>query len=111
MKKVTICSNPVVRVDNFLPVLREGFARHGIAATVDYMDQQGPVFTVRYSALRSWDVVPYLSKAEIYIEKDGVLVGSAEYRLRGKGGFSPMKWAGTQSKIDPVMDALLKNYP
>jgi len=34
---------------------------------------------------------------------------TAEYHLRGGGGLSLMKWQSTKSKIDPVIDELLKN--
>jgi hypothetical protein len=62
-----------------------------------------------YTARRSWDFVTYLSHAEIWLELDGLTVGYAKYHLRAKGGFSLLKWRGTRSKIDPVLDELLAN--
>lgn len=50
---------------------------------------------------------PYLSHAELQLHRAGQQVASAEYHLRGKGGFSLTKWAGTKSKMDPVIDELL----
>jgi hypothetical protein len=31
--------------------------------------------------------------------------------MAGHGGLSLAKWAGTHSKIDPVIDEMLRNYP
>ena len=63
-----------------------------------------------YTALRAWDFSPYLSRAELRLEKNGMKVAEAEYHLRGKGGYSLMKWEGTKSKMDPVIEQLLKGY-
>jgi hypothetical protein len=56
--------------------------------------------------LRSWDFAPYLAQAELWLRKDGDQVGYAEYHLVGGGGFSLMKWQGTKTKMDPVIDQL-----
>jgi hypothetical protein len=111
LQHVCIQENPKVIVPGFLRVLRDGFDRHGIATEVfsgarpDHCE-----YILTYTALRSWDVTPYLSHAELSLEKDGQEVAHAEYHLRGKGGFSLMKWQGTRSKMDPVIDELLKEY-
>jgi hypothetical protein len=52
---------------------------------------------------------PYLSHAELRLLRAGTEIASAEYHLRAKGGFSVTKWAGTRSKMDPVIDELLGN--
>ncbi len=33
------------------------------------------------------------------------------YHLRLRGGFSLLNWMGTESKLEPMYDELLKNYP
>jgi len=109
MKDVCIQENPKVKVNDFVPVLRDGFNRHGISTQV--FEGQMPEFceyVLTYTALRSWDFAPYLSQAELRIEKNGKQIAFAEYHLRGKGGFSLMKWAGTREKMDPVIDQLLR---
>ena len=109
IQNVCIQENPKVWVSDFLPVLKEGFARHGIATTT-YSGTMKPVgceYVLSYTALQSWDFVPYLSHAELSLENDGRQIGYAEYHLIGKGGFSPMKWEGTKTKMDPVIDDLL----
>jgi len=106
---VVIRDNPKVIVDGFVDVMRDGFNRHGISSEVVSADTKvkSGDFVVTYTALRSWDFAPYLSHAEIRIEKNGRQVAYAEYHLVGKGGYSMMKWQGVKTKMDPVMDQLL----
>jgi hypothetical protein len=111
IKSVHIRENPKVAVRDFVDVLVAGFARHGISAKiVPSTAEPGNEFLVTYVAYRKWDMVPYLVDATIRIERDGELVGNAEYHLKGGGGFSLAKWNSTKSKIDPVLDELLQNY-
>lgn len=109
----TMCveENPKVMVSDFLAVLHQGFARHGITtqpyATIPW--DQCP-YVVRYTARRSWDMAPYLSSAELTVlGPRRETLATAAYHLRGKGGLSLMKWQGTKSKMDPVIDELLSN--
>ena len=98
-----------MQVNDFIPVLRDGFDRHGIATEV-YSGQKPEKceYILTYTALRSWDFSPYLSHAELRIEKDGRQIAYAEYHLKGKGGLSLTKWASTREKMDPVIDELFK---
>jgi hypothetical protein len=111
LMRVCIQNNPRVAVSDFVSVLRDGFDRHGIATEVISgapAERCDAVLT--YTAQKSWDMAPYLSVAEIRLERDGRQLAYAEYHLRGKGGLSLAKWEGTKSKIDPVIDELLKGY-
>jgi hypothetical protein len=113
IKHVCIQENPKVWVSDFLPVLKNGFSRHGIATT-SYSGTTKPAgceYVLSYTALQSWDFTPYLSHAELWLEKDGRQIAYAEYHLIGKGGLSLMKWEGTKAKMDPVIDELLQNGP
>ena len=109
LKMVCIQENPKVMVDDFVTVLRDGFDRHAIATEV-HSGQMPPQceYVLTYTALRSWDMATYLSHAELRIEKAGRQIAYAEYHLNGKGGLSLTKWAGTKSKMDPVIDQLLQ---
>jgi hypothetical protein len=113
MQHVCIKYNPKVIVTDFVPVLQDGFARHGITTEVDTGEIPASCqFVLTYTALRSWDMAPYLSHAELTLEtRDGSPVAEAEYHLVGKGGYSMMKWQGTKTKMDPVIDELLQAYP
>jgi hypothetical protein len=111
LKHVCIQENPRVIVADFLPVVRDGFDRHGISTEV--FSGTAPdrcEYILTYTALQSWDFSTYLSHAELRLERKGRRVAYAEYHLTGKGGFSPMKWQGTRTKMDPVIDELLKAY-
>lgn len=102
--------NPKVQVDDFVPVLRQGFSRHGIETRLyrEAIARAECPYLVTYSARRSWDFVPYLSQAEVQVlGPDRRQLASADYRLRGKGGFSLLKWQGTATKMTPVIDRLL----
>lgn len=108
---VCIEENSKVLVEDFVPVLQAGFARHGINTQVHRNITRGQCsHIVTYTARRSWDGIPYLSSAEIKVlDPQRRTLASANYHLRGKGGLSLMKWQGTKTKIDPVIDQLLAN--
>lgn len=107
--QMCIEENPKVQVSDFVPVLQEGFARHGIETQLyAKIPRDQCAYVVTYTARRSWDMAPYLSTAEIVIlGPRRQTLAKANYHLRGKGGLSLMKWQGTKSKIDPVIDELL----
>lgn len=109
--QVCIEENPKVIVADFLPVVRDGFSRHGILTEV--VAAPAPErceYVLTYTALQSWDFATYLSVAQLTLTRRGQTVATADYHLIGKGGFSLMKWQGTKTKMDPVLDQLLQNY-
>jgi len=104
--QVCIQKNPKVIVSDFLGVLQQGLMRHGIQSSVH--DAPLPAhcsYRLEYTAERGWDLAPYLDHAEIYLYRDGGLIGSANYRH--SGGFGLNKWASTATKMNPVIDQLL----
>ena len=112
LKQVCIVQNPRVEVSDFVDVLRDGFDRHGIASSVVASEDAKPCdATLTYTALRTWDLAPYLSHAELRLWRDGRQIGSANYHLNGGGGLPLMKWQGTKTKMDPVIDQLLAAKP
>jgi hypothetical protein len=107
---VCINKNNDVNVDDFVSVLQEGFDRHGIATKVI----EGTVprdchYVLTYTADRWWDLAPYMVDAHLTITKDGQFVGSGHYHLFGHGGLDLAKYEGTSSKLNPVIDAMLKD--
>src|SRR5262245_47432188 len=111
LRRVCIQNNPKVQVSDFVDVIRDGFDGHGISTDVFSGSMPAScVYILTYTALRSWDFAPYLSHAELRLEKDGRPIAYAEYHLNGKGGLSLMKWQGTKTKMDPVIDELLRSY-
>lgn len=109
--KVLIRENPKVPVADFLDVLVEGFERHGISTKiVPESTDPGDAYVVTYTAKRRWDMGIYLVDATISIQKEGHRLAHAHYHLRNGGGLSLTKWQSTKTKIDPVLDKLLKDY-
>lgn len=108
---VCIENNPRVIVTDFVDVLRDGFNRHGIATELTSGGRLRQCeYVLRYTALQSWDMAKYLSHAELRLESNGRQIASADYHLKGKGGFSLTKWGDTKTKMDPVIDELLAGY-
>ena len=108
MQLVCIERNPAVRLGDFLNILEDGIARHGMQSQVfDGQKPESCEYVLKYTALQSWDMGPYLSHAELRIYKDNRQIASAIYHLQGKGGFSLMKWQDAKTKMDPVIDELL----
>ena len=109
---ICIKNNPKVIVPGFLSVVRNGFEDHKIATMVFEDELPTKCNTVlKYTALRSWDIVAYLSHAELWLEdREGKRLAYAEYHLVGGGGLSLMKWASVKSKMTPVIDELLSGH-
>jgi hypothetical protein len=110
MRRVCIERNSKVIVSDFLPVVQDGFRRHGIETAV--YDPPIPAdcqFVLTYTARQGWDLVNYLKYAELTLRDRERTVGSAEYRHRG--GFASSKFANTYTKISPVVDELLSAAP
>ena len=108
---VCIEDNPKVLLADFLPVLQHGFEQHGI--TTELFQNKAPdscPAVVTYTARQSWDMVRFLSKAEVWISRDGRQIAHAEYHLRGGGGYALTKYEHTATKMRPVMAQLLKEF-
>lgn len=114
LKEIKLLNNPKVIVDDFVPVLEKHFLDHGIALTrvPEFASLGENEYGIRYSARRSWTVVPYLSLAYVKIFKGERIVAEGNYYLSGHSlCLSPYKWQGVETKMKPVYDELLKNYP
>jgi hypothetical protein len=101
-------NNPEVIVAGFEEAVRERIESHGINTQM----YSGPVpeeclYTIRYTALKNWDIGLYMHHAELYLSLDGQEIGRAVYHLRNKGGLALNKWQDVKTKMDPVVDQLL----
>lgn len=101
---VCIVENPKVVVRDFVGVVERRFGKHGIGTKV-VANGEDCTYTLDYTAERSWDMKAFLDYALLTLRRDGVSVGSAEYR--NKGGLTLTKYASTESKMNPVIDELL----
>jgi hypothetical protein len=112
IEHICIQENPKVQVGDFVAVMQEGFQTHGITSqVVRESTPAGCRYTSTYTARRTWDMAMYMTDAQIDIHRDGRQIASANYHLKGKGGFALNKWAGTRAKILPVIDQLLAQLP
>lgn len=111
VQHVCIQENTAVIIEDFVQYLQDDFARYGI--TTEVIGNQRPrhcEYVLSYTARRSWDMTPYMSTADLTLTRNGHRIGSANYYLKGKGGFSLSKYASTESKLDNVVDQLLAGY-
>lgn len=111
IEHVCIENNPDVTVDNFVSTVEDVFQDHGI--TTEMYNEDMPKscnFRLTYTALRTWDIVTFLSHAELRLFKENERIGYAEYHLRGRGGLALNKWASVKSKMTPVVNKLLIQY-
>jgi len=98
--------------EEMMGVIRDGFKRHGITTQIYIGDLQPECeFHLSYMCNRTWDMGQYMHHAELRLYNAQSEIGYAEYHLIGKGGLSLMKWEGTKTKMDPVIDDLLISYP
>ena len=113
VKDIKLIENPKVIVDDFVPVMEQNFAQHGIALkhfTASTKPGENE-YVIRYSAKRSWMVWPYLSDAYVRVYKGSMIVAEGKYRLIGRSVcLSLFKWQSVETKMKPVFDELLKNY-
>ena len=108
VKQVCIEKNQAVEIADFLPVVEDGFARHGIATRVYFGERpKNCPYTVKYVAYRGWDLALYMRLAYVTMFKDDKKVAGLGYILDGP--FS--KFGSVQSKIAPRMDEMLAEYP
>lgn len=112
MKHVAIEKNDKVIVGDLLDIIRDRFDKHGITTEViTPYDKEKHEYIMTYVGYKKWDIVSYLRHAEIRIRKNGKLIGDGEYHLFGGGGLDLRKFYSTRSKMNPIIDELLKEYP
>jgi len=95
-------------VEDMPTVIVEALERNGISA--ERFTGKMPddcEYHLKYTCNVTWDMAMYMHHAEIRLLQGRRQVGSAVYHLNGQGGLSLMKWQGTKTKIDPVIDELL----
>ncbi|OUM75631.1 hypothetical protein AUC60_00525 [Pseudomonas caspiana] len=99
-------------VTDFVSVVQRGLLDRSISSEVYAQVPASCNYRLTYVAYRTWDIVPYLSSADLEIwDSEKRRLEAARYYLRGKGGLSMMKFQGTETKMAPVLDRLLKDMP
>ena len=71
LDKVCIKFNDDVNVDDFVSVMQEDFADHGVTSVVFKAERpKGCEFTLDYTVDRWWDLAPYMVDARMIVNKD-----------------------------------------
>lgn len=97
---------------DMMNIIRDGFERHDINTQVYSGNVPSECeYHLSYMCERTWDMATYMHHAELRLYRGHEKIGYAEYRLKGGGGFSIMKWQSTKTKMDPVIDELLSSHP
>jgi hypothetical protein len=110
IKQVCIRDSPdQCFVGDMLQVIIDGFNRNGISTQIYSANenQNGCEYRLTYMCNQTWDMAMYMTHAELRLFHGREQVGYAQYHLTGDGGLSLMKWQGTKTKMDPVIDELL----
>lgn len=111
VQHVCIEKNSSVTIDEFLPVVEDGFIRHGITSELYLGDIPGHCHAiVKYIALRSWDLKTFLSTARIHMFQNSKTVAEIIYFHPNNLNLSS-KFKSIKEKIDPLMDEMLVEYP
>ena len=107
-RHICIEHNPRVKVLDLEAVVQDTLQHQGVSSEIVEADAPARCeYILRYTALRSWDIAPYLSQAELSLWHYGRRIAHAEYHLKGKGGLSLLKWQDTRTKLEPVIIEML----
>lgn len=114
LQNVCIELNSAVTVDDLLPAVQDRLRKYGVETRVfePGTEPVGCDATLYYTATREWDsnrvasseALPYMNFASLTLRRNGKMISSANYELKGLG-FG--KWSSTSTKIGPVVDALV----
>jgi|ERR1700687_2639429 len=109
LKLVCIEENPRVLVDDLLSVLETEFQNRNIRTTIYKGNAPDRCeYTMWYTALRGWDLAPFLKHVELRLRRGDETIAIATYNH--SGGLGLNKWASTESKLSPVIGELLAEF-
>lgn len=113
IRQVCVVHNPKVIIKDFDGIIERSFARHGIKAKTynDSADLNFCQTMLNYTALRSWDIVPYMVSAQFNLIQNGRQVSESSFKLKGNGGLALNKWRSTETKVNELVDELLGKKP
>lgn len=101
-KRICVLENPRVRAE-FLDAYRAALSGRGYDVVV--LKKAAPAdhcpLTSRYTAHWAWDMVLYLSYAELNVYRDGAQAGRAEFRARGS------RFIDAETKVKELVNQLL----
>lgn len=107
INNICVAVNSTVKVDNFLEMLREGFARRGVGL-MEYDMNAVPsscVYVLEYSAKKSTG--KYMTAAQLHLLKNNKSSGVAIYEQRGGAAGAIISSDSAQQKLFSMIDELL----
>ena len=110
INKICIENNPVVTIQEFLPVVQDAFILNGIPHEV-FNGNTAPEdcsAVARYYALRSWDLKTYLRTAYVHIYINNNKVAGIDYYH--PNNLNTDKYDSVKEKISPPMNEMLRAH-
>ncbi|MBD0687672.1 MULTISPECIES: Sbal_3080 family lipoprotein [unclassified Pseudomonas] len=108
ISQLCIEENPKVVTNDFVDGLQTLLHQHGVESRLYTARVPSSCeYRLTYTAIRSWDISPYLSDASVRLFKGDQQIGFGQYHLVGEGGFDPSKIASVEQKMAPVINQLL----
>lgn len=115
---VCITHNPMLASSEVVPALQVALAQAGVNSRVYVADASPlacPVW-LQYSGTVMWDAPPFRSEPRAYLSSaqltlrsmHGEVLASSAYSVEGL--LETSKWATTQDKLSPVVQALLTGF-
>lgn len=104
VRRICVIENPRVKPE-FLDAYRSALSARGYEAVVFKKTPPSAEcpLTSRYTAHWAWDLVFYLSYAELQIYREGTPAGRAEFRARGS------RLIDTEAKVKELVNQMLPN--
>lgn len=109
IRQVCIIHNPKVAIKDFDGIVARSFARYDIQSKIleDNDDISMCQTVLHYTALRSWDLAPYMVSVQFNLIQNGRQVSESSFRLKGNGGLALNKWRSSETKVNELVDQLL----
>lgn len=111
ISNICIENNPDVLMDGFLPELKSQIEQHNISTVVVTnlgKSKSECSHKLEYTANWMWDMIMYLTYAELNVYEGTTLIGNAIYDARFGGGRLD-KFGSTASKLKTLTEPLFKN--
>ena len=109
-KTVYIVEHPATR-SNFLDVMKDWLFERGYKVEIlaPYSQTSEYDWALTYSGKWSWDLVIYLSDAEIRAYHNGILAGKVEFDVAGKSwNINPVKYGSAEKRIKEMLNRLFE---
>jgi len=108
LEKICIQQNNTIDPSKqYLNIIVNKFENNAIKTQI--YDQNKPSdckYSLTYDIKTNWDVIPFVSRASLYLFDDGIQIHTAQYKVNST--FEMAKWKSAQSKIEPLVDQLSK---